>query len=140
MKVVTILGTRPEIIRLSLIIKKLDGYCDHILVHTGQNFDDNLSSIFFSDLGLREPDYYLGVRADTFGEQIGKIFCRSLRAYSYQGKSINRTLTTQVNARKIRGITSAAMVSGRIVKSIASIASQTYDLIFTRTAHTKNPF
>ncbi|HEX75383.1 MAG TPA: UDP-N-acetylglucosamine 2-epimerase (non-hydrolyzing) [Dehalococcoidia bacterium] len=73
MKVMTILGTRPEIIRLSLIIKKLDRYCSHTLVHTGQNFDDNLSSIFFSDLGLREPDYYLGVRADTFGEQIGKI-------------------------------------------------------------------
>ena len=73
MKVMTVLGTRPEIIRLSLIIKKLDQYCDHILVHTAQNFDDNLSSIFFSDLGLREPDYYLGVRGDSFGEQIGKI-------------------------------------------------------------------
>lgn len=73
MKIMTILGTRPEIIRLSLIIKKLDKYCDHVLVHTGQNFDDSLSSIFFSDLGLREPDYYLGVRGDTFGEQIGKI-------------------------------------------------------------------
>lgn len=73
MKVMTILGTRPEIIRLSLIIPKLDKYCKHVLVHTGQNFDDNLSSIFFSDLGVREPDYYLGVRADTFGKQIGKI-------------------------------------------------------------------
>ncbi len=69
----TVLGTRPEIIRLSLIIKKLDQYCDHILVHTGQNFEDSLSSIFFSDLRLREPDYYLGVRGDTPGEQIGKI-------------------------------------------------------------------
>ena len=73
MKVITVLGTRPEIIRLSLIIKKLDTYCDHILVHTGQNFDDSLSSVFFSQLDLREPDYYLGVRGDTFGEQIGKI-------------------------------------------------------------------
>ena len=73
MKVMTILGTRPEIIRLSLISKKLDQYCDHILVHTGQNFDDSLSSVFFSELDLREPDYYLGVRGDTFGEQIGKI-------------------------------------------------------------------
>ena len=72
-RVMTILGTRPEIIRLSLVIKKLDLYCDHILVHTGQNFDDNLSSIFFSDLSLREPNYYLGVRGDTFGQQIGKI-------------------------------------------------------------------
>ena len=73
MKIMTILGTRPEIIRLSITIKKLDSYCDHILVHTGQNFDDNLSSVFFSDLDLREPDHYLGVRGDTFGEQIGKI-------------------------------------------------------------------
>lgn len=73
-KVVTILGTRPEIIRLSLIIKKLDKYCNHVLVHTGQNFDDNLSSIFFRDLGVRKPDYYLGVQAETFGEQIGRIF------------------------------------------------------------------
>ncbi|MBM4447431.1 MAG: UDP-N-acetylglucosamine 2-epimerase (non-hydrolyzing) [Chloroflexi bacterium] len=73
MKVMTILGTRPEIIRLSLIIKKLDIYCDHVLVHTGQNFDENLSSIFFSDLDLRQPNYYLGVKADTFGEQAGKI-------------------------------------------------------------------
>ncbi len=73
MKIMTILGTRPEIIRLSLVIKKLDKYCNHILVHTGQNFDDNLSSIFFSDLELREPDYYLGVKAGSFGEQIGKI-------------------------------------------------------------------
>jgi UDP-N-acetylglucosamine 2-epimerase (non-hydrolysing) len=73
MKIMTILGTRPEIIRLSLIIKKLDTYSHHILVHTGQNFDDKLSSIFFQELGLREPDYYLGVKADTFAGQIGKI-------------------------------------------------------------------
>lgn len=69
----TILGTRPEIIRLSIIVKKLDKYCDHVLVHTGQNFDDSLNSIFFSDLKLREPDYYLGVRGNSFGAQIGKI-------------------------------------------------------------------
>jgi UDP-N-acetylglucosamine 2-epimerase (non-hydrolysing) len=72
-KVMTILGTRPEIIRLSLIINKLDLYCNHVLVHTGQNFDDNLSSIFFNDLDLREPNYYLGVQSETFGGQIGKI-------------------------------------------------------------------
>lgn len=73
MKVMTVLGTRPEIIRLSLIIKKLDQYCEHILVHTGQNFDEKLSSIFFKDLNLRDPDYYLGIMCSTFGEQIGKI-------------------------------------------------------------------
>ena len=73
MKVMTVLGTRPEIIRLSLIIKKLDRYCDHVLVHTGQNFEDSLSVIFFDELKLRQPDYYLGVRGDSFAEQIGKI-------------------------------------------------------------------
>ena len=73
MKVMTVVGTRPEIIRLSLIIKKLDKYCDHILVHTGQNFDERLSTIFFKDLKLREPDYYLGVRGDSVAEQIGQI-------------------------------------------------------------------
>ncbi len=74
MKVMTVLGTRPEIIRLSLVIKKLDRYCDHVLVHTGQNFEDTLSAIFFTELELREPDYYLGVRSSSFAEQIGKIF------------------------------------------------------------------
>lgn len=73
MKVMTVLGTRPEIIRLSLIIKKLDRCCDHILVHTGQNFEDSLNAIFFTDLKVREPDYYLGVRGDSFAEQLGKI-------------------------------------------------------------------
>jgi len=73
MKIMTVLGTRPEIIRLSLIIKKLDKYCDHILVDTGQNFEDSLNTVFFTDLKLREPDYYLGVRGDSIAEQIGKM-------------------------------------------------------------------
>lgn len=76
MKIVTVLGTRPEIIRLSLIIKKLDNYCDHTLVHTGQNYVESLDAIFFKDLGIRKPDYYLGVRADSFGKQIGEILAR----------------------------------------------------------------
>ena len=73
MKVMTVLGTRPEIIRLSRLIPLLDQLCDHTLVHTGQNYDARLSELFFSDLGVREPDAYLGVRADGFGEQIGQI-------------------------------------------------------------------
>ena len=79
MKVMTILGTRPEIIRLSRIIEKLDRLCNHVLVHTGQNFDPNLSDIFFQQLGVRKPDYFLGVRGDSFGEQIGKIIAESDR-------------------------------------------------------------
>ena len=69
----TILGTRPEIIRLSLIIKKLDQLCEHVLVHTGQNYESSLSELFFQELGVREPDYYLGVQGETFGKQLGAI-------------------------------------------------------------------
>jgi len=70
----TILGTRPEIIRLSLIIKKLDNACKHYLIHTGQNSDPNLSDIFFEQLELRKPDYYLGADKNSFGEQVSIIF------------------------------------------------------------------
>lgn len=73
MKVMTILGTRPEIIRLSRIIPKLDRLCEHVLVHTGQNFDPNLSEIFFKELRIRTPDHFLGVQGRSFGDQIGQI-------------------------------------------------------------------
>lgn len=73
MKVMTIFGTRPEIIRLSLIIKELDKFCDHVLVHTGQNYDKNLSDIFFDELNIRQPDYYFGIKTADFSEQIGLI-------------------------------------------------------------------
>ena len=72
MKIMTVLGTRPEIIRLSLIIEKLDGLCDHFLVHTGQNFDPNLNDIFFQQLGVRAPDAYLDAKG-SFGEQVSAI-------------------------------------------------------------------
>ncbi|MFS0604992.1 non-hydrolyzing UDP-N-acetylglucosamine 2-epimerase [Peribacillus frigoritolerans] len=77
MKVMTILGTRPEIIRLSLIIKKLDQYADsHILVHTGQNFTSTLSEIFFQQLQVRKPDYVLLNQQQTLGEQLAAIFSK----------------------------------------------------------------
>jgi len=72
-KVLTVLGTRPEIIRLSRIIPKLDKVCKHILVHTGQSYDQNMSGVFFDELKLRQPDYYLGVESKTLGGQVGKI-------------------------------------------------------------------
>jgi UDP-N-acetylglucosamine 2-epimerase (non-hydrolysing) len=72
-KVLTVLGTRPEIIRLSLIIEALDKLCDHKLVHTGQNFDPNLSDVFFQELGARAPDHHLGARGETFGQEIAQI-------------------------------------------------------------------
>ncbi len=73
MKVMTVLGTRPEIIRLSQVIPKLDLLCEHVLVHTGQNFDPSLSEIFFKELGIRTPDHFLGVQGRSFGDQIGQI-------------------------------------------------------------------
>ncbi len=72
-KIITVIGTRPEIIRLSLIMKKLDKSTEHILVHTGQNYDKNLNDIFFEDFGLRKPDYYLGATGSV-GNQIATVF------------------------------------------------------------------
>ena len=77
MKIMTILGTRPEIIRLSRIIGKIDKLSDHVLVHTGQNYDYNLSDVFFKQLQVRQPDHYLDVRGNSFGEQIGNIIRES---------------------------------------------------------------
>lgn len=77
MKVLTILGTRPELIRLSRIICSLDSRCTHILVHTGQNYDKNLSDIFFKELGIRKPDYHLGVKGESAGDQIGQILLKT---------------------------------------------------------------
>ncbi len=77
LKVMTVLGTRPEIIRLSETIKKLDKFTNHILVHTNQNYDYELNKIFFEGLGLRDPDYSLDVKADSIGEQIGKILIQT---------------------------------------------------------------
>jgi len=77
LKVVTILGTRPEIIRLSECIKKCDEYFQHTLVHTGQNYDYNLNEVFFRDLKIRKPDYFLGVSGAHLGETIGNVISKS---------------------------------------------------------------
>ncbi|MFL6374786.1 MAG: non-hydrolyzing UDP-N-acetylglucosamine 2-epimerase [Pyrinomonadaceae bacterium] len=73
MRVMTIFGTRPEIIRLSLVLKVLDQHCEHITVHTGQNFDQSLSDVFFSELEVRAPDVLLGVQATGFADQVSEI-------------------------------------------------------------------
>ncbi|MEO7506767.1 MAG: UDP-N-acetylglucosamine 2-epimerase (non-hydrolyzing) [Pyrinomonadaceae bacterium] len=73
----TIFGTRPEIIRLSLVMKMLDRFCEQIIVHTGQNYDESLSDIFLRDLEVRTPNVHLGIRAASFGEQIGQILSGS---------------------------------------------------------------
>jgi UDP-N-acetylglucosamine 2-epimerase (non-hydrolysing) len=81
-KVVTILGTRPEIIRLSETIKACDQYFEHILVHTGQNYDYELNQIFFEDLNLRAPDYYLESAGKDLGETIGNVIAKSYKLLS----------------------------------------------------------
>jgi UDP-N-acetylglucosamine 2-epimerase (non-hydrolysing) len=67
LKVVTVVGTRPEIVRLSRVISKLDEYCDHIIIHTGQNYDYELNQIFFEDLEIRKPDYFLNAASHNSG-------------------------------------------------------------------------
>jgi hypothetical protein len=105
MKIMTILGTRPEIIRLSRIIQYLDGLCDHILIHTGQNFDASLSDVFFQQLGVRNPDRYLGIRGDTFGEQIGKIISQTERVMVDEATPIARCRQSLRNVSAFRSIT-----------------------------------
>ena len=79
LKLMTILGTRPEIIRLSAVIRTADRYFDHILVHTGQNYDPNLNDIFFKELELRAPDYYLDAVGGDLGETMGNIIAASYK-------------------------------------------------------------
>src|SRR5207253_8920967 len=81
MKIATVFGTRPEIIRLSRIIPCLDRLADHLLIHTGQNYDPNLSDIFFEQLGVRPPDMHLGVESSGFADQVGRILSGSAQAF-----------------------------------------------------------
>lgn len=77
LRLMTVVGTRPEIIKMSAIMKKCDMYFDHIIVHTGQNYDYTLNQVFFEELGLREPDYYLGVVGDNLGQTMGNVLAKS---------------------------------------------------------------
>ena len=77
LRLMTIVGTRPEIIKMSAIIKKADQYFEHILVHSGQNYDYELNKVFFENLGLREPDYYLGVVGENIGQTMGNVVSKS---------------------------------------------------------------
>src|SRR6056300_1400916 len=76
LKVMSVVGTRPEIIRLSRVLAKLDEHCDHILVHTGQNYDYELNEVFFSDLGVRKPDYFLDAAGKNAAETIGQVIIK----------------------------------------------------------------
>jgi len=76
MKVMSVVGTRPEIIRLSRVLAKLDEHCEHILVHTGQNYDFELNQVFFDDLGVRKPDYFLNAAGKNAAETIGQVIIK----------------------------------------------------------------
>lgn len=99
LKVATVVGTRPEIIRLSRIIYKLDQYCDHILIHTGQNYDYELNQIFFEDLGIRSPDMFLECAGETAADTIAQVISKSDKVFS----------EIQVNALLILGDTNSAL-------------------------------
>ncbi len=101
LKVMTIVGTRPEIIRLSCIIPKLDKYCDHVLVHTGQNYDYQLNEVFFSELGIRRPDDFLEAAGGNAAETIGKVIMRADEAFAKY----------QPDALLILGDTNSALVA-----------------------------
>ena len=79
LKVATIVGTRPELIRLSRVMAALDRHCDHVIIHTGQNYDYELNGIFFEDLGLRKPDVFLEAAGETAAETIGNVIAASAR-------------------------------------------------------------
>jgi UDP-N-acetylglucosamine 2-epimerase (non-hydrolysing) len=76
LKVMSVVGTRPEIIRLSRVLAKLDKHCDHVLVHTGQNYDFELNEVFFNDLGVRKPDYFLNAAGKNAAETIGQVIIK----------------------------------------------------------------
>ena len=82
LKLATIVGTRPELIRLSVIIKKCDQFFDHILIHTGQNYDFELNEIFFNELNIRKPDYFIEVVGNDLGETLGNIISKSYSLFS----------------------------------------------------------
>ena len=79
LKLMTVLGTRPEIIRLSAVMRCADRYFDHVVVHTGQNYDPALNEVFFRELGLRNPDFYLDAVGADLGETMGNIIAQSYK-------------------------------------------------------------
>lgn len=84
LKLMTVVGTRPEIIKLSEIMKKADRYFNHLIVHTGQNYDYELNKVFFDELNIREPDFYLGVAGSHVGETMGNVISKSYEVFAEQ--------------------------------------------------------
>ena len=82
LKLMVVMGTRPEIIKLSEVVRKADEYFDLSIVHTGQNYDYELNKVFFDDLGIREPDHYLGVVGENLGQTMGNVISKSYELFA----------------------------------------------------------
>ncbi len=147
MKIMTVLGTRPEIIRLSRVIARLDALCDHVVVHTGQNFDPQLREVFFRELRVRLPDHNLTAQG-SFGEQLATILCDMERLLKrekpdrllilgdtnsglaaivakrpgsrcFTWKPAIGAMTTACRKRSIAGSSTTAAMSGCLIRSAA---------------------
>ena len=106
LKLVTIIGTRPEIIRLSVIIKKCDQFFDHTLIHTGQNHDYELNEVFFKDLNIRKPNYFFEVASKSLGDTLGNIISKS---YEILNKIKDAPIMVQELVDDIRNINKSSM-------------------------------
>ena len=84
LKVMTIVGTRPELVKMSRVIAELDHQVQHILVHTGQNYDHELNQIFFDDLGIRKPDHFLGAAGETAAQTIAQVISQSDKVFAVE--------------------------------------------------------
>ena len=135
LKLLTVIGTRPEIIRLAEIIKLADKTFNHILVHTGQNYDYTLNEIFFEDLSLRKPDYFLGVVGNHLGETIGNVISKSYEVLVKESPDAllvlgdtNSVLCT-IAAKRLKILTTAIGVKATVLPVLASWKS----FLFSRT-------
>ena len=118
LKLMTIIGTRPEIIRLSATIKCCDRYFEQILVHTGQNYDYTLNQVFFDDLGLRAPDYYLDAVGDDLGATIGNIIEKSYKLMVRVRPDAVLVLGEKNNPN---GVQDASLVMGNLMLAASGI-------------------
>ena len=107
LKIVTVVGTRPEIIRLSRVLAKLDEHCEHVLVHTGQNYDYELNQIFFDDLGIRKPDHFLNAAGTTGAAPIGNVII------AVHGLSISDPVAMERELSQIPGVVSVGLFARR---------------------------
>ena len=116
LKVMTIVGTRPEIIRLSRVMAELDTHCEHVIVHTGQNYDYELNEVFFRDLGIRKPDMFLAAAGATAADTIGQVIMAADKAFQeHQPEAVLLLGDTEPPRRRITTHESAEVCAARQV-------------------------